>query len=130
MEAFDYSKLQTSAAALLARFGKSYPILRRNPSYDPLLGQHTGDAPQVGNLTAVVLPASKGTVEAFDIRLGKEGLTLDQLRFCLTAALGAPFRPQPTDIVTYEGRQWTVLGCTPLDPAGTPLIYKIAIRKM
>lgn len=130
MPGFDYLKSQATALRLIQNFGQQLPIKRPTPGeYDPVEGEHAEADPDetTGTIDCVILPASKGTLEAFDIRL-TDGLLLDNLRFLIVAAKTAPFRPQGTDLITHEGRDWTVMGCTPLDPAGTPLIYKVGMR--
>lgn len=99
------------------------PLYRLVNTVDPVAGSATVTATGF-NLTAVVLPASKGTVEAFDIRLTEE-LIQGNLRFVIAASKGALFTPNGADILSYQGKYWLLMGCTPLDPDGSgPIIFK------
>lgn len=78
---------------------------------------------------AVILPASKGTIQAFDNRLDMSTLVGKQLRFALVSAKDAPFQPRSLDEVFIGGEKWLVLGCTPLSPTGADIIYKMGLVK-
>ena len=75
---------------------------------------------------AAILPASQGTVEAFDVRLERGTLVESTLRALLIAAHGMEYEPAPGDKVTFpDGKVGTLLGCTPLNPDGAnPIIYQ------
>ena len=129
MTAF-YGTMSATALAKLVQFGQTLTIKRySNSTPDYAAGSVTRAVTSTGTLTAVVLPASKGTVEAFDNRMKQDtSVNLDKLRFVIAAASGAPFEPKPMDEITFESRQWRVLGCTPLNPAGTALLYKMGVQ--
>lgn len=82
-----------------------------------------------GALDVVVLPANKTKLGPFDNQ-GKGGTLIDdKLRYVLAAAKGAPFEPKENDELEFDGRLWSVIGCTPLNPAGNvPLLYYIGTR--
>lgn len=131
MAQFNYPASAKTALALIKKFGGDITIARKvGGDYDPVEGEVVGDSLEQtsGVFKGVVLPASKGTLEAFDIRL-EDGLTVDQVRFIILAAKDAPFRPEGTDTIEgLEGRNWIILGSTPLAPAGVPVIYKVGAR--
>jgi hypothetical protein len=77
---------------------------------------------------SIVLPASKGTVEAFDNRLAEKEVAGRELRYLKVAAFGMTFIPKSLDKVTFDGKTWLVLGCTPINPAGVPLVYGIGVE--
>lgn len=126
---FNYAKSATTALNLIKKFGQKVPISRFNKTADPVLMTETETLIASGNLDAVVLPASKGTIEAFDNRI-LEALTTGKLRFMIAAAKGAPLAPQPNDVIQLEGYYWALLGSTPLAPAGVPVIYKFGVIRM
>lgn len=80
--------------------------------------------------TAVILPASQGTVQAFDVRFISGTLIESKLRALLIAALGMEHEPRPGDRVTFpDGSAGTLIGCTPLNPDGeNPIIYQGTVQ--
>lgn len=93
--------------------------------YNPRTGEYEGgDIEFTG--AAVILPASQGTVQAFDVRFEGGTLIESRLRALLIAAHGMEQEPAPGDKVTFpDGKVGTMLGCTPLNPDGAnPVIYQ------
>lgn len=129
MSAF-YDRMAQTALTLIRDKGQTLTMRREAATgSDMVAGTVTTGAPNSGPVEAVVLPASKGTVEAFDNRVQSDSRVLMRLRFVVMAAKGAPFAPEPGDILEYEGADWQILGATPVSPAGTPLIYRMGIEK-
>lgn len=127
-----YDAMADTALQLIQNRGNSYPIRRESPVSDPVSGSVDPD-PVIssGTIQAIILPASKGTVEAFDNRVATDSTRLRKLRFVLAAAKGFPFEPQNGDILEVNGEDWLILGATPLAPDGTtPLIYKMGVEKL
>ena len=120
---FDYNASAETALRLVKQFGQKIPILRLSREFDPIEGTVTSIDIKTGKLDAVTLPASKGTVQAFD-NLIPEDLRKTKLRFVIAAAATAPFEPEGNDYIIFENRVWLVKGQTPLNPAGIPVIYK------
>lgn len=79
----------------------------------------------------VVLPASNGTIEAFDNRILSDPLQMRSFRFVMLAGLqpdGTPltFTPQANDILRTTEGLYRLLGATPLDPAGQgPILFNV-----
>lgn len=99
---------------------------RRVPGqYDPATGGST-DVEVTWTGIAVVLPASQGTVQAFDVKFENGTLVESTLRGLLIAAHGMQYEPGPGDRVAFpDGSTATLLGCTPLNPdAANPIIYQ------
>lgn len=126
-----YGNLASTAQSLIASKGRALTITRGDEAvYDPATDTMTPpDEATSGTFQVVVLPASKGTIEAFDERLVNGTLIDESLRFVLAAAKGTAFAPKAGDVMNFDGSDWTVIGCTPLSPAGTALIYKMAVKK-
>jgi hypothetical protein len=123
-----YDNMAETALSLLSQFGQSVTIKRETNTIDPITGV-TSTVTVTGSFTAINPPASGGTVEAFDNRLGGEAALLyENLRFLIIAASGAPFEPRANDLVQMGGVWYTVLGMTPISPAGTPLVYKVGMK--
>lgn len=138
MATFNYAKSVATAQRLLAKFGRSITISRDISDANPGKPWVPGETcTAVYSATAAVLPASKGTVEAFDNRLDGGTLIDERLRYVLmspvmtrTSALGPDsIEPQSLDVLTFDGHAWTVLGCTPLNPAGTPVLFPMGVKR-
>ncbi|WP_019170671.1 hypothetical protein [Pseudaminobacter salicylatoxidans] len=128
MTTFNYAKSQATAERLLKKFGRAVTLKRLVPGggspWDP--GEPTW---QEYPATAAVLPASKDTIEAFDNRLEGGTLIDEQLRYVLMSAVGLPVEPKSLDVVNFDNNDWVVLGCTPLNPAGTPVLYPMGVKR-
>src|SRR5688572_16334830 len=129
MAAFDYAALAADAAALIEEFGSEATVRRTPVTVDNASGAVTPGTPQTQALQAVVLPASGGTLEAFDVRFMSDVNDGTDVRFCIMAALGAAFQPEPKDEVDLLGETWQVMGCTPLNVNGTALIYSVGLKR-
>jgi hypothetical protein len=66
----------------------------------------------------VVLPASNGTIEAFDNRALSDPNRRRKFRFVLLAGKGLVFAPESGDILKTAEGFYSVLGSTPLNPDG------------
>lgn len=71
---------------------------------------------------AVQVPASKGTIEAFDNRTEKDSKALKRMRALKVTRLSGSFIPQPDDVCTWGSVSWRVLGSTPAQPDGSTTI--------
>jgi len=123
-----YEDAAQTALALLTEFGASYSIRRLGNDYDPTTGDASAIAKVEGTIKALVLPVASTAKSVFTEADNRqtEALRTGKARFILAAAKGAPFEPEPNDLIELEGNRYTVLGCSPLSPAGVPLLYKIA----
>lgn len=136
MSAFNYARSQATALRLLTKFGRSVTLKRSVPGNGP--PHNPGEPTWISySATAAVLPASKGTIEAFDNRLEGGSLIEERLRYVLMAPQMArssgvgpdTIEPRSGDVLEFDGVAWTVLGCTPLNPAGTPVLYPMGVRR-
>jgi hypothetical protein len=87
------------------------------------------DAETAYTINCVVLPASKGSVEAFDVRFERGTMIESRLRSLIIAAGGLEIEPRPGDQVLYFSERWTLVGVTPVAPDGTAIIYRATIRR-
>lgn len=128
---FDYAAAQQTALELLTEFGQTVPLVRKSAgTFDPATGGLTGQTDTTQNVVLASLPASGGTVQAFDDRL-RQDLIKGRLRFFIMSAILADgsavtFEPKAGDLLTFEGKKWELAGATPLNPAGTPVVFNIA----
>lgn len=126
---FDYVGIRAEAQAILADFGFAMTINRYSYVSDPVAGTVVKTLQATQTLTAVILPASKGTLEAFDVRFMSDVLESTDVRFGILAAEGAVFQPEPKDEAVFFGATWDIMGCTPLNVAGTALTYSVGFKK-
>lgn len=130
MATFDYEAIRQDALAILQEFGFQMTLRRYADSGDPVAGSVTRALQTEQQLTAVILPASGGTLEAFDVRFMSDVMESTDVRFAIMSAVGAQFMPQPKDVAIYwEAGEWEVMGCTPLDVAGVPIIYSVGLKR-
>ncbi len=128
MASFNYNKTAETARRLIVKFGQQVTLTRKTNTVtgsDGSVTQTTTTEP----LDLVTVPASKGTVEAFDDRL-KQDLVKGKIRFAIVAAKTASFRPLADDLIPLDGSTFRVLGMTPLSPAGVDVIYKIGMTQV
>lgn len=118
-----YVRAQASANRMLAKYGQLILVTRVTPGeYDPETSTNGESTTTTQTLNIAVLPASQGTVEAFDIKFEKGTLISSNIRSLIISAV-ADFAPMPGDMVTFEGSDWTLIGVTPLNPGGTAVLY-------
>lgn len=137
----DTAFYQTKAEdALATMVKKGLPVtfyrLNTDAAFDAVAGSM--ETPSIladQELVGLTLPASKGTVQAFDDRI-REELLSGKLRFFMFAALqsdgSAPlFAPQAGDILFYEPLNafFTVAGMTRLSPVGVDVLYKLGCQE-
>lgn len=124
-----YATLAATAARLIAGKGQTVVHKRTTGTHDIAAGSVGSTTVTEGTLQLVVLPASQGTIQAFDDRLVEPYLQ-GRLRFCIAAASTATFEPQALDTIELDGDLYVLRGMTRLMPAGTPLIYQFgAVRQ-
>jgi hypothetical protein len=136
IEAFDYIESAADADELLREFGREITIKRLVPGTGPAHNPGPSTA-TVYSAFAVVLQASKGTIEAFDNRLEGGTLIDERLRYVLMSPILTrisdegpdTIEPASLDVVTFDGIDWTVLGCTPLKPADDPVLYPMGVKR-
>ncbi|MEO0497939.1 MAG: hypothetical protein AAF141_11335 [Pseudomonadota bacterium] len=122
-----YPNLQQTSSRLIKQFGQSLTVTRGSGPFDPATGTTNAAAAVTFTINAVVLPASQGTIEAFDNRL-TEQYRDKSVRFLNVAADSQ--EPESGDQVALDGANWRVLGVTPLNPAGTALLYRMGLVKL
>lgn len=125
-----YQQMRATADDLLKEYGRTIVVrrLQSNQMTDPVAGTVTRAPALEGNFTAAILPASAGTLEAFDVRFMSEVQAGTDVRFCVMSAEGVLFQPAPGDEATFDGKKWLVMGCTPLNVDGTAVIFSVGFK--
>jgi len=108
--------------------GFEIEILRENLTYDPSTQSSVPTNPQRYKTYAIALPASGGTVQAFDNRA--ENQQFQFIRFFKMSSIDEnlefAFQPLPGDIARFGGYEWQIMGCTPVAPTPDfPLLYNV-----
>lgn len=118
----DYNRAAATSKRLLERFGNYRPITIRKSSigaYNPLTGtasSTTTDTVKYG----VVLPFGKGqTLERGNAILVNDSRLLLEPSSVFTV----------TDKLIIDGVMWGIVSPTEINPAGTPVLYDLHIRK-
>lgn len=126
----NYREIAETALALIKDAGAEYAISRTPSTVTAATGAVVSGEPTTGTVWAVKLPASQGTIQAFDIRIEDNSLVGRELRFLKVAALGAPFIPRKGDVITMDDGDWEALGCTPICPADVALVFNVGAVKL
>jgi len=125
-----YDRMASTALRLIEQFGQTITLRDETPGgYDPTTGVTTDPVLRDQTVQAVVLPASKGTVEAFDNRFIDGTLIESNLRALKIAAEGLAWAPKPGCVAVFGGEVWTLLGVTSSAPDGTALVYSATVRR-
>jgi hypothetical protein len=131
MTSFSYTPLAAMADTLITRFGRSVTVKRYTPTVNGTTGAVTkGAASSTATAYALVLPINGAPSLAFDNRREELALARRELRYLQISAVGCTFEPRPDDEVTIGSDTWLVLGCTPVNPAGTALVYGVGVVKL
>lgn len=120
-----YSEMAAVAHELLLEFGKTVVLRRVTPGvYDPATGAAsvtTADQPAIGALFD------------YDPRDSGKGFTPETLiqagdKQCLLSPSGVT-APEPGDFIVDGSDTWTVLNVKSVNPAGTPVLYELQLRR-
>lgn len=132
----NYAGNADSALATIREKGLVLPCKRRQApgDYDPVRGEPISAEPwEAWNTVGVVLPATLPRFRGIDTRLASDKtLVLQNSRLLLIAARspvddGYIPSPEPEDRFTFDGSDWRVVGASSVNPAGTPILYKVAV---
>lgn len=123
-----YQFAAEETAKAFAEFGQSIELKRVKKTEDIITGEVTQTQVIRGTIDAINLPASKGTLEAFDNRY-YEDMVAGKVRFFKVASETATFEPEQGDIAVIDGEQWECLGSTPVNPAGVAIVYNVGFMR-
>ena len=129
MATFDYAGLLDDVQGILEEFGFQMKVTRYSSVSNGVAGTVARTVLMEQELTAVILPASQGTLDAFDVRFMSDVLASTNVRFCIMSSKGSTFTPSPMDIAEYYDGEWEVMGCTPLNVEGTGLIFSVGLKQ-
>lgn len=118
--AFDYTGLQSTAAAVLAQLGRTVTLRQTSAgAYDPATAANT---------TTTIDTVRKGAL--FDFPASQErtqaGMILQTDKKLL---MEAGVVPEVQDKVIIGTDEYTILGFAETNPAGVPVLYSLHVRK-
>jgi hypothetical protein len=113
-----------SALRGIKRNGQAMTLYRPTlGSYDPV--NPAAAVPTVDSSCpafGLVLPASNGTIEAFDDRILSDPARRQSFRFVILAGSGLTLKPQAEDLLSTAEGVYRLLGATGLNPNGQGFI--------
>jgi hypothetical protein len=114
---FDYAAAAASALDMLNRFGAPATLKRTTAgTYDPATGTATETVIDLAT-TAVVLAFPQKYIDGTLIRQG------DRRALCAPGV-----EPKAGDRFAWQGVEYTVIGATPIAPAGVAVLFEAQIR--
>lgn len=122
----DYSADAASALEMISDAGAAVTFTRTAQTSSVATGAVTNGATTTATGYAVQLPATSGTIQGFDNATEDAALATKRRRYLLVSTLGG-FEPKFGDACTWAGETWTVMGCTPLTPAGTNVLNNVGL---
>jgi len=125
-----YERIARNADKQLAKAGQSITIARYAPSRNSSTGVVTkGAATASGTANAVEIPVTQALMGTFASQCAPGTLVSKTVRALKVSAL-LGFLPQSRDEVTLaDGTVWPVVGVTPVNPAGVPIVYTVGVAK-
>jgi hypothetical protein len=131
-----YEEMAQTAKELLAEFGfdgdtaQGLPHRRTvNGKFDKVAGGYTSFQTEEQTLTAIQVPMNQTLADQLDIKHDGQTLKVTEVVMLKVAAHGLKFAPEPGQIVELDGKEMPIVSCTPVNPAGTPILYTIALKK-
>jgi len=122
-----YTDVSSIAYSVIAEFGQDVTVSRSVKEVDPVYGYQYGDTVETGTFKAVNPPAAAGLIDMFEDIATKESATIyKNVRFAILAAYNTAMVPRVNDKLTMDGVDYVVFGVTPVSPAGTDIVYKLA----
>ena len=122
-----YDRAAATALNLITDKGKTVTLSKPDGgTFDPAEGKYTSTtAGTTGTAQAAQVPLTK-----LDDNRYLQELVEGKVRMFLIAASGAPFEPENGDTIDDGTDLWKIFGCTPVNPAGTAVLYKAKAVKI
>jgi hypothetical protein len=127
VDAVFYNSLAETARRLIDEKGRDDLSFSRavGTSYDPVTDTDTPGAALVQPVKCLVLP-----VTVSGDNTNKPGAVIDARKRLIKFAMDeVVFEPDAGDTIQFEDATWTVVGCTPVSPAGIPLAYTAVVER-
>lgn len=127
----NYTDTAARVSSLLGKYGMTISYKRYTKTANGTNGTVKATLQDTTTATAAILPVNNAPGEAFDNKRDDGSLKGAELRYLKVSAYAFTFTPKADDVVTFGGKDWKVLGCTPVDPSGTrALVYGIGVMAL
>lgn len=115
-----YDDMASTASSLLSQFGSVVTIYRESgQSVDPVTGEFTRFIVDTLKTKGITVAITQEDRNAFgDVQGNDRVMVLDGSQ-----------APKEGDTVEVAGQGWSIVRILETNPAGTPLIYRVLIRK-
>lgn len=114
-----YEGMAATASKLLTRFGKTITFKRTfGSSSGPVTGEEIAGVVTYYTPKGLFKQIDSKFIDGTRIKVGDKMLVVDN-----------SFEPTTTDIVPINSVDWHIEEITPIEPADTPLVYFVRIRK-
>jgi hypothetical protein len=122
-----FKSMSDLAVSLCAKFGQTATFRRYTPTTNVITGTVVPGTP--ATFTAIIpnLPVNNGSKESFDNQLEALTLAKKKVKYTVLPAIQTTFEPRAFDEVVIGTEVYQVLGCTDVNPAGTPIVYGIGL---
>lgn len=161
MATFNYTEMGEVVQTMLVEFGMPVVMKRYTNQLDQVSETVNKVLRAEQTMQSAILPASQGTLEAFDVRFMTDILASQDVRFAIMSAARIKrlpngeitwdtsaisfddfeaswdglwpsnvwFEPKPGDEAEFFDGIWQVMGCTPLNIVGIPLLYSVGFKQ-
>ena len=123
-----YAQKAVSAKRQIAKHGAPVTFTRTPRGTGGPSGAVTEDLPLTARSYAIRVPIEKAPSQSlFDVGSESGSLSKREVAYLKVATASLSFRPERGDACTFASGAWEVLGCTAVDPAGTPIVYGVGV---
>lgn len=115
-----YATAQATALRLLKEYGQPVKIERNTETFNPVSGTITIGSTQQINTYGVFTQVTTDYAKTAGVTVlsGDKMVTLDP-----------SVQPLLSDVLVIAGQRWAIVHIDEINPAGTPLVYKMVVRK-
>lgn len=125
-----YNQMADTALRLIEQFGQKLHGARyKVDDSDYTTGEISESVDIEGDFDGVILPADKGFAGQFNDSFEVLSEVFVKVRYLILSAKTSPFVPAAGDLFDFDDKSWIVLGNTPINPAGIPLVYKVGVKQ-
>ena len=121
---YDYSGFSDRAAVLIARYGSSGTLTRPGKTYNPETGNMSGSDDEY-SIIALLQPIDTSRINDTVIKSGDSELVISPK----TPAGTTAEEPLPGDLVTFEGKNLSVINVMMSKPTDTAIAYICHVRE-
>lgn len=114
-----YEGMAYTATSLVTKFGREVTFKRETGgSIDPVTGATTPPVVELFTPPGIWQTIKRENIDGTLIQFGDKMLVID-----------ASFAPEMSDQVLVNSTYWNIVDISDKNPAGTPLVYNVQVRK-